>query len=195
MRTISKTINLYKLEELSEEAQERAYNKFLEKNYYIWDEENREVIKAFEHVFDVEVKNWEYDEYRYGFRLVFPNNDKRIELYGEKLSKLIMNFYWEHLFIGKVYYKNKRRRRSRILKTSDCVLTGYIGDNFILKPIYDFLRNPDKYTNFEDLMNDCVDSFFSYCKKDLEYYNSYENFEDVSESNDLEYLEDGELYR
>ena len=195
MRTISKCVNLYKLEELSEEAQERAYNKFLEKNYYIWDEENREVIKAFERVFDVNVKDWEYDEYRYRFRLVFPNDDKRLELYGEKLSKLIMNCYWEHLFVGKVYYKNKRRRRSRILKTSDCVLTGYIGDDFILKPIYEFLRKPDKYTNFEDLMNDCVDSFFSYCQKDLEYYNSYANFEDVSKSNDLEYLENGDFYR
>lgn len=195
MRTISKVINLYKLEELSKEAQERAYNKFLENNYYIWSYDNRETLKEFERVFDVNVKSWEYDEYRYGFSLVFPNDDKRIELYGEKLSKLIMNCYWEHLFVGKVYYKNKRRRRSRILKTNDCVLTGYIGDYFILKPIYDFLRKPDKYTNFEDLMNDCVDSFFSYCQKDLEYYNSYANFEDVSKSNDLEYLEDGEIYR
>lgn len=195
MRTISKVINLYKLDELSKKAQERAYNKFLENNYYLWSDENMETLKEFEHVFDVDVKDWEYDEYRYKFRLVFPNDDKRIELYGEKLSKLIMNHYWEHLFVGKVYYKNKKRRRSRIIKTSDCVLTGYIGDDFILKPIYDFLRKPDKYTNFKDLMNDCVDSFFSYCQKELEYYNSYENFEDVSKSNDLEYLENGELFR
>lgn len=195
MRTISKGINLYKLEELSREAQERAYNEFSKINEYIWNDENVSTLKEFERVFDVEVKDWEYDENRYRFRLVFPNDDRRIELYGEKLSKLIMNCYWEHLFVGKVYYNNKRRRRSRILKTSDCVLTGYIGDDFILKPIYEFLRKPDKYTNFKDLMNDCVDSFFSYCQNDLEYYNSYENFEDVSRSNGLEYLESGEIYR
>lgn len=57
----------------------------------------------------------------------------------------------------------------------------------ILKPIYDFLKVPDKHTNLYDLMNDCIDSFFRFCRDDVEYASNEEAFERDCEANEYEF--------
>lgn len=78
--------------------------------------------------------------------------------------------------------------------TNDCVLTGYCADMDILKPIYDFLKVPDKHTNLYDLMNDCIDSFFRFCRDDVEYTSNEEAFERDCEANGYEFLSNGDFF-
>ena len=62
-------ITVYSLDELSDEAKERAHADWNRDNPYDWDGEFRDTLKAFEREFGVEVVNWEYSPYDYDFHL------------------------------------------------------------------------------------------------------------------------------
>ena len=114
-----------------------------------------------------------------------------------RLLKFIVNNYWHSLFKPKTYWHGKdfnKQRRSRISVTEDCVLTGYCADMDILKPIYDFLKAPDKHTNLHDLMDECIGSFFRFCSRDVEYCTDEEAFEHDCEANGYEFLSNGEFF-
>ena len=64
----------------------------------------------------------------------------------------------------------------------------------ILKPIYDFLKAPDKHTNLHDLMDECIGSFFRFCSRDVEDCTDEEAFERDCEANGYEFLSDGTLF-
>ena len=137
MRTETRTYDVYKVDELSFTAKENAYNRWLAGYEYPWQSENMATLKAFEGIFS----NYSEEEE---------------ELCGVRLLKFIVNNYWHSLFKPKTYWYGKdfnKQRRSRISVTEDCVLTGYCADMDILKPIYDFLKAPDKHTNLHDLMD------------------------------------------
>ena len=42
-------------------------------------------------------------------------------------------------------------------------------DDFILEPIYKFLKHPVSYTNFEDLVSECLWAWVCACRDDYEY--------------------------
>lgn len=196
MRKVKREYTLYKIDELDENARQSAYNEWLNHfdDFDLSDNEN--TLNAFLEVFyGIEVRSWSYDtcEYDYTMRSRY---DEDIEcLSGERLLSYLYNNYYDDLFKSKHYYKTfgtvMKTRRSRIFVDNCCVLTGFIRDEDILEPIYRFLEHPNRNTTFLDLMEDCLDSFFSACQKDYEYYSSMEGFESECESNDWEFLEDG----
>ncbi len=101
------------------------------------------------------------------------------------------------LFKPKTYYLNgnfKKQRKSRVFTDNSCVLTGYCADEDILKPIYDFLKSPDKDTTLYDLMDKCLDNFFKSCRDDMEYQCSEECFKESCVANDYEFYENGRIY-
>ena len=73
-------------------------------------------------------------------------------------------------------------------------LTGYYIDDCILDPIYKFLKFPTENVTFDDLMNDCLDSFFRACRDDMESTQTLEYFTEESNANNWEYLLDGNLF-
>lgn len=112
-------------------------------------------LKAFEGIFNIRVYDWRYDGCTCYYRFTSNYSEEEEELCGVRLLKFIVNNYWHSLFKPKTYWHGKdfnKQRRSRISVTEDCVLTGYCADMDILKPIYDFLKAPDKHTNLHDLM-------------------------------------------
>lgn len=109
------------------------------------------------------------------------------------LAAYLHNNFGSHLFVPKIYYKGRRRRRSRLFCTTECPLTGYYMDNMILDPIYCFFTHPDD-TTFYDLIECCLDTFFRACRDDARYCRSEEYFAELAESNAWEYLASGTAY-
>jgi hypothetical protein len=197
MRTETRTYNVYKVDELSFTAKENAYNRWLAGYEYPWQSENMATLKAFEGIFNIRVYDWRYDGCTCYYRFTSNYSEEEEELCGVRLLKFIVNNYWHSLFKPKTYWHGKdfnKQRRSRISVTEDCVLTGYCADMDILKPIYDFLKAPDKHTNLHDLMDECIGSFFRFCSRDVEDCTDEEAFEHDCEANGYEFLSDGTLF-
>lgn len=105
-------------------------------------------------------------------------DDNILNLKGLRLRKYIWNNFKNYLYKGKYYSTSGKydengkytykKRYSRIILESECVLTGRCYDNCILQPIYDFLNwsrpDYDSYQDIENLFNDC----FSNIRKCLE---------------------------
>jgi hypothetical protein len=193
MRTMTITKTVYKFEELPEDVQEKVVENFGNDTSYFWEGENRDTLMAFEKVFPVKVRNWEY-----GYRN-FINFDSLVDdevkgFTGVRLMKYIINHYYDDLFKPKYLgYVKGKARRSRIQRENSCVLTGYCLDDDILRPIYDFLKKPDKSNTFDDILSDCLHSWISACNKDYEYRQSREAIVGEIAANDYEFDEKGNI--
>lgn len=195
-----KTIEVYSIKELPEKVQWEIYNKWLENVDYAWDNDNRKTLEAFEEIFPVKVKNWRYGGYYDYIDFEMTCDPEIEELSGIRLLKYIYNNYYDDLFKGKYYSISKyingkyqyKSRRSKVIKENSCVLTGYYIDDYILKPVYDFLRKPDNKT-FYDLMKECLESWLSACTNDYEYCTSFEYFLEEAEDNEYTYTIDGKM--
>ncbi len=87
-------------------------------------------------------------------------------LSGWRLMAYLMNNHWNDLYTPKYFWKGMKGRKSRIF-VDTCPLTGYYIDNDILDPIYKFLKSPTGNVTFDNLMNNCLDSFFRACRDDM----------------------------
>lgn len=148
MRTETVTYQIFSLGELSPEARARAYRKWLnDEPEYGWNAENKQTLNAFCDLLGIRCNKWEYDGYSYSFSWYSPYEDTIENLHGARLAAYLHNNFGSHLFVPKIYYKGRRRRRSRLFCTTECPLTGYYMDNMILILLlhasgrYDFLRS------------------------------------------------------
>lgn len=211
----TKEIKVYKLDELSEKAQELAHHQYLVGEMeYPWAEKNRQSLQEFERIFPVKVKDWEYG-CRSFINWSYEGDEEARELSGVRLLKFIYNNYYLHItkpkflksFDGEMpknisqidldirgkkgasgHYYNVY---SKLWRETD--LTGYCMDYALLKPIEDFMKNPSDRVTFEGLLGDCLESWVSECEKDYEYACSFEAFKETAEANEWEFLENGEM--
>lgn len=204
----TKVINIYSIDELSKEAQERAYTEWLRNFDYVWHNENIATLKAFENIFPVRIRDWSYGELPSGVKWQFTSDSELAELKGPRLLACIWNNYGDYLFKGKYYSiccgqknavgVNSKSRRSKIILEASCVLTGYCMDDEILAPMYAFLKgtlSSWRYQTFADIIGYCLDSWQSACTKDLEHGQSFESFLEDSQSNDWTYRINGVFER
>lgn len=196
MRTIS--VNIYSFDELSKKAKEKALEHFRNSDIYFWSIENEKTLEEFAKVFPVNIKEWEYG-YRNYINFNLTCDDKIAELKGIRLMKYLYKNYEHILFKPKFLHtkiigsENNITGHAKLLKDNCCVLTGYCIDDDILKPIYDFLKNPKDSITFQDLMGDCLQSWVYACNKEYEYAYSDEGIRGHIEANEYEFLEDGTL--
>lgn len=208
MKTVETTI--YNFSELSETAQQNAINYFRhhsDNSFEFADIINS--VKKLIDIFDLKTGR-EYTDIRYSHI-----EDNILELSGVRLYKYILNNYGSYLFKPKyikiihkaVNYKQficKQHKDckgeiytqlySKYIKTDCGVLTGVCYDDDILKPIYDFLKNPCKHTTFEDLIQDIENAISKTFQDTEEWLNSDEYITDMIEANEYEFTEDGKLY-
>jgi hypothetical protein len=207
MRTIR--IKLYKFNELSESAKQKAINDWRNKNDYDSSFEEIEVsVKAVIKLFNLKTgRTW--DDIR-----TSHIDDSILELKGVRLYKYLMNNYYNDLFTPKYLgYKNRKitgrqfifevRKDykgndytliySKLFKNNDCPLTGICFDNDILQPVYDFLKRPGKTTTFEDLMRDIENAISKCYRNNEEWINSDEYISETIEANEYEFTKDGKL--
>jgi hypothetical protein len=189
MKTVN--LNLYSFDELSENAQEKVISTWRDNDLYFWDSENTNSLNAFCKIFDIKIKDYEYG-YRNYINSSFNLSLDILEFKNVLAYKYLWNNYKSDVFKPKYYYKNGKKRLSKIQLNNDCVLTGYYIDNEILAPIYDFLEKPDN-SSIEDLLNDCLNNWLSACRKDYEYWNSAECIREEIKDNDYLFLANGQL--
>ena len=198
MRTETTTRTIYTFDELSETAKEKAFEEWLKYAEYFFAHDNAESLKKFCEIFPVKVKDWEYG-YRYDISARFDIDPNAEELTGVRLQKYLWNNYGSLIYQGKYYSKGQykdgkytyKQRRSKVLKQTDCVLSGYWIDYELLKPIYTFLDSRNPSGTFEDLLQDCLNSWLIACQKDYEHFFSYDNFQEEMTETDNEYTEEG----
>jgi hypothetical protein len=192
MQTITKQINLYSFNELSDDIKQEVINNWRVNDEYFWSSENADSLNAFCDIFNIKINDYEYG-YRNYINASFNLDDDVLNLSGLKLHKHLINNYYREIFKPKYYYKNSKKRLSKIQLKNDCVLTGYCIDNSILQPMYDFLKKPYN-TDFESLLNDCLNSWLNACRYDYDFWNSAECIIDEIESNDYLFLDNGNIY-
>lgn len=201
MRT--EIVKIFTLDELSADLQEKAHEHYLGKgDEYAWTDEIVDAMKAFEKLFPIKIKTYEFDAYTFNCNWHFTGLDGDIAgLSGQRLATYIWNNYRRDLFKGKYYstageyidgkctYKS---RRSRIILENSCVLTGVCYDDDILQPVYEFLNKPTGL-DFEGLIGECFDNFGKAVKAELRSQLSFEYFKDMALANEWEFTETGEM--
>lgn len=216
MRTI--TTNVYQFDELSEMAKQSAIEKYrnTDYDYSFYYDELKDSIKAMCEVFNIKTGNRSWSDLNFG-----NIDDNILQLAGVRLYKYIMNNYYSDLFKPK-YLKhgelsaikkpslpmkkqslitsdcsNKRLYSisyySNINKDNSCVLTGVCYDMDILDPVYNFLRNTDKGTNFKDLFNSIEHAISKAFECIDEWVNSDEFIIEEIQANNYEFTENGQL--
>lgn len=210
MQTIE--IQVFSFNELSNEAKERAINDYRSngRDYSFYYDEIIESIKALSRVLPFKSDGRKWSDIK-----IDPPSEYTQELQGIRLYKFIVNNYYDDLFKSKyiksidrfVNYKPFICRNrldykknpytmiySRLNRTNDEVLTGVCYDDDILKPIYDFLKKPDKNTTLDDLANDIGDAISKVFDDVEKWTNSDEFIREEIDANNYQFLENGEIY-
>ena len=191
------TIKLYQFDELTDKAKATAFDKWCESSDYPWRADNSAVLKAFEAAFPVCRVDYEYGTCG-GHGSCRCTDDNASDLSGVRLMAHLWTHYKDVLFPLRTIYRRPlgrggKTRKSKILRHSDCPLTGYYIDDETLAPIYSFLRAPDART-FEDLLSECVDAWATACAADMDGYYSMDTFTETARTNEYEYTEDGDQW-
>lgn len=188
-------IKVYSIDELSREAQENAYNNWINNCIYPWSYENANTLKCFCDKFYVDCYNWEYDCSCSSYNYRFINGLFNADCFYCDTEEIAENLKGVRL------YKYLQNNFSDILNNRDCVFTGYYMDYVILEPIYEFYDdfNSENYCKYKDydfnsLINDCLSRFFYGCVDDYSYCSSFEYFIEESQLNEWEYTLNGEIF-
>lgn len=196
MRT--ETIKLYKFDELSDEAKERALRDYQdqEDTGTSWQEENFDsIVKGCEH-FGFKLNNYSFSYYNASFAtfdLEFVESNtpywigdpQEPEMAGKRLKKYLDNS-------GRLNYWNTHRKQNAYLLAGYCPFTGYCADEIFLDPIREFVESPDGRT-FQELIEDCCAKVFRYMESDYDYQMSEQYFAEECDANEYEFTEDGKL--
>lgn len=211
MKTVQ--IQVYKFSELNKDAKQRAINDWRNKySKYDSDIYYRELIdsvKALANAFNLKIGK------RYTDLKTDNIEDDVLNLSGIRLAKYIWNNYKNDIFKGKFYGKlvntlkdgtiikkdanypagvRHVKRYSKCILENDCVLTGVCYDYDILKPVYDFLKNPSANVTFADLINN-IEWAISKCFNDIEDWTGSDEFIiDNIEANEYEFTENGKIF-
>lgn len=190
MRTVRTKV--FKFDELSDKAKEKAID-LLRSNENPWDRENFQALQEFCKIFPARI-NRDGDLQYCG----------DVQLKGYRLATYIRNNYGSYIFKPKQYWicdgrlntvgVNSKHRDSKVFVIEDgCPLTGFWMDNEILKPVFEFLRNPGVTTDFEDLIIECSRAYDRACEKDFAFQTSNEQTIETIQANEYEFLKDGSL--
>jgi len=212
MKTIE--INLYKFEELSEEAKKHAVEKSNEgetDNAFVCSEA-RETVEAFCDVFNVSTRK--HDWLNFGTSNI-DYLDEVLEFSPERLKKYIINNCGEYLTTGKYYSlwskkdqnphytkngsapwgKLKTRHSKIIMVEKNCALTGTCYDESILSPIYAFLDGSNyQLDNILELFNSCFEELKKDIDNEIESMQSFEYISETLIANDYDFTENGNMY-
>lgn len=208
MRT--KTVTLYKIDELGRHAFERAHREYCDGLLGIpWEKEGFESLKALIEAAGLTLKDWSLGAYNRGnFISVKFSNEDAANLKGVRAFAWIENNLLGPLRapwglpkltrgdeLPKDYYRDglkakrgpvKRWTRPGFVK--DCPFTGMFFDEDLLFALREALRQGDTLREaFEGLEHD----FAIMLEQEDEYQHTTEAFKETAQANEYEYLADG----
>lgn len=204
---IQKTINLYSIDELHNNALSNAIIE-MHKIFDYDNSENENTLAKFCEIFNVQVTNWQFDEWNYHYSFEVENNSHDYELSeisGLHLIRYIQNHIKPYIIQGKYYsthgriengkYTYKHRHSKVIFQGFEsCPLTGYYIDHDILKPVFDYLQKPDMNKTYYSLMSDCLNAFYETCKSDYKGFYEEDHMKELAEANEFYFTEDGIIH-
>lgn len=181
-RKIVETHTIYKFNELSEDAQKRAWGKHLESDNYPWYSENQDVLKAFNDHFTL--YSCEY------------YSDDITRLRGVRLATYLYNNYIEELYKGVFIWNQKthKSKHSKCLFELSCPFTGYAMDMAVLTPVLKFISSPNEYQDIRDIFQECRDNLEYAIQEDIDDYYSFDRFKEDCIEQDLEFYNSGDNY-
>jgi len=208
MQTI--TLELFKFNELSEKAQQVAIDNYRYNGNHCGDVgEIIDSVKAASVLFNLKIGR------QYSDISTCHIDDDVLELKGVRAYKYLLNNYGgelfkreyikhydSHKFMSQFYcerktYKNGYKSTfvySKYKKTNSCVLTGFCYDDDILRPIYDFLAKPCKYTTIQDIFEQLGKAIEKTFADFEEWVNSDEVISNFLIANEYEFTIDGKRY-
>jgi len=209
MQTI--TLTGYEVSELSENAKENAYNNWLQNADYPFWKDNEDVLYEFADIFNISIRNYQYDENFSNVSYEINEDEEILNLSGIRLLSYIWNNYKDVLYIGKYrpVHTEKKLNHPRITQKilsngklfqswhskifwEETALTGYFVGCEMVKPIFDFMENPDK-TTFKELLEECITNWEETVNEDVRSCSSIESFEEDANINQWLFSEKGEL--
>jgi len=194
MKTI--TTNLYKFDELSESAQEKAITNWRNNTTeYSWIDEYMNSLKEFCSVTGIDLKDWSISPYNHSY--IKWEFDGAENINSVRLATWLINNWMDSFEKGKYYSigsigSNHRSRYSKIQMETCCPLTGYCGDDDLIYPVLEFIKKPDN-SDINDIIGNCMDSFIKSVNSDCESQDSDEYIKETIEANDYDFTIDGEL--
>jgi hypothetical protein len=188
MKTIE--IQLYKFDELKEDAQQEAIDNFINREReYFWMEDAINSLKKGLNFYGFEMGN------RYSIDYSSANcsdadirsgyNNEEEELQGVRLWKYLKNNF-------DTYYCKYSKKNEKTLG-GNCPFTGYCVDENFLDPIREFIKEPKDITFFE-LMEECTHEVLKAMENDYDYQNSEEYAREELTENDYDFTQNGEIY-
>lgn len=209
MRHVVEEFDVYTFEELSDKAKERAREWFrgcMDGNDWMA-EEWRASLKAFVELFNGKLRDYCYPERGRSYvKVDWSIDDCILELSGVRLWKYLNANYGGQVTVydgGTVgssdnplrYHKEKRDGHAWILacKDGECPFTGCGTDCPFFDPLAEFVKRPDNQT-FEELLNDCLESFLSSAADAYEAMYEDEYADDAIIANAYEFTENGDRY-
>lgn len=200
MREIN--IKLYTFDELSEAAKNRAYLDYANTvSDFVWNEEYRATLAAFENAFDIKVTDYEVDENAFDYS--FQHFREPPEGGWLRFAKWVSNNYGDVIatgkYYGKIVYQDGQprhvKRYSKATVEYTCCFTGFMADMSITDPVWKCIHYKEKFETYENLVDACLTSFFETWRNDMEYEMSMEYFEELCSANEYEFTENGEMWR
>jgi len=148
------TVKVFTYDELSDEAKERALNKWCESEEHHWGQEVRDTIEAFEKEFGVDITDWSYSPYSHRFSVSMARiDDDVLALRGNRARAWFWNnhahilltptrHYWTHDKDGKLFRAvsaDSRVYQSKVfydrVYDGTCPFTGVCFDNDAVDPL------------------------------------------------------------
>lgn len=168
----TKTIKIYDYSELSDQAKENAYSKWLEHSEFFWHADYRDSLESFtRNFYCIKLVNWNVSENDYNFRL-----------HDTELS------------YDSYYVNCDKKTLLEIAYSIDYFSTGFCADYLFHYAIKKETENILKMNKEEliEFFHDIYRYFFNGWSNDIAHSFSLEHFEE-SYANENEYLENGEI--
>ena len=202
---LTKEIKLFRFDELSENAQEKAINRYKdEKDFYFCFAVNFKSIEYFaEQILNSKIKKYSIHPYYHSY-IEYDKSfltDEIMDLKGLRAFKWIYNNIIDNCFNGKCFstdgkYNYKFRYSKIIENLEDCIFTGACSDFYITDILRDLLENKiDCGLTVEKLIKDIFDNWVKKTKEDMEYEDSEEFAKSVLDNGEEIYLENGKLFK
>ena len=187
---ININLTLYSFDDLSEEVQKQIIEKerwnVMEQCMSGYGTDYHNSLEKFEELMDISVSSWRVDYGSYycnvkiDVKYAYDEEVLLEHLSGKLLLRYLQNNILPSLLTPKCYHTYKhvndkpilKSRSSRIIKECSCPLTGMCYDMYLIEPILEHLQKPNLQTTYEDLMDECVESFFK------EWHNEYRYWAD-----------------
>lgn len=175
MRTC--TVKLYKYEELTEDAQERARDAARGRGWYgdAWDGEWRDTMNKAADALDLTAVDWSVGFGSPTYARVSAHEDAA-ELVGVRAWKYLQKYV------------------DAIGEEGACPFTGYCGDETFLDPLRAFLKRPDTTSTVQDIMDACATAWANGWLADMEYQTTDEYVAEDLAANEHEFTESGTFH-